>query len=82
MRALFKFITNRLVIKHQDDIARVKVSRPDTQDEDTESKLELQDEIFKLQQVQADVVKQVGKIVRTVNQEKPVRLNLARLVSK
>jgi hypothetical protein len=32
--------------------------------EDTESKMELQDEIFKLQQTESDLVKQIGKIVR------------------
>ena len=44
--------------------------------------MELQDEIFKLQQTESDLMKQIGKIVRQVNQEKPLKLSLSRLASK
>ena len=44
--------------------------------------MELQDEIFKLQQTEADLVKQIGKIIRQVNQDKPLKLNLNGLASK
>lgn len=40
------------------------------------------EEIQKTQQLQADTVKQIGKIIRLANQEKPIKLNLSKLVSK
>jgi len=52
MKSLYKFASNRLAYKFREEISRAKMNKlTDTQEEDTESKLELQDEIFKLQQV-------------------------------
>lgn len=50
--------------------------------EDTESRMELQDEIYKLQQSQIDMVKQVGKLIRQINQQKPLRLLFSRMINK
>jgi hypothetical protein len=35
-----------------------------------------------LQQVQVDTVKQIGKVLRQLSMDKPVKLNMCRLVSK
>lgn len=64
------------------EIQRAKFMNNGSHNEDTESKMELQDEIFKLQQCQVDLTKQLGKILRDVNTEKPIKLNFSRLVSK
>lgn len=53
-----------------------------SQVDDSESKMELQDEIFKQQQTQNDLLKQMGKIIRQVNSQKPIKLSLEKLVTK
>lgn len=61
-------------LKHVQNKKSSKVS--DLDQSETESKLELQDEIFKLSQTQTDLVKSIGKIIRQVNQERPIKLQL------
>mmetsp|Transcript_39973 Transcript_39973/g.61173 ORF Transcript_39973/g.61173 Transcript_39973/m.61173 type:complete len:82 (+) Transcript_39973:649-894(+) len=69
-RGLFAFKMNSTQSYYKAEL--LKKPKPHNQsqlsaNDDTESKMELQDEVFKLQQGQVDIVKQIGKMVRQIN---------------
>ena len=60
---------------------KLKFSRL-SQNEESESKLELQDEVAKLYGNMADLMKVLGKSIRSANQDTPMKINVAHLASK
>jgi len=67
LTVLHMFRVNALVKAHRQQLLFKSKNNANSQNEDTESKMELQDEVFKLQQGQTDLVKVVGKVVRAIN---------------
>lgn len=82
MSALQTLRANAMAKAHRQQLLFKAKNSTNSQNEDTESKLELQDEVFNLGKGQTDLVKVVGKVVRAVNQDTNIKLPLAHLVSK
>lgn len=76
INAFKRFETNNL-----SHTIKLKFSRL-SQNEESESKLELQDEVAKLYGNVTDMMKVLGKCIRSANQDKPIKIDVARLASK